>query len=174
MRTQRPRAPNHSRGRRAAPPLDRVLEQDGGRATRETDEATSVGRYCQGNRTLRRGGSVGSHAAPPDDSLRGDAPAQRYPASPERVRESALDADRSQLGTRAVDSGARARERGDEGARRSMTAEPAESCQSLPGRCPWGHLGSVLYTRKRLRRMRRRFKHFWPISLSRPLGLAIF
>ena len=115
MRTQRPRAPNHSRGRRAAPPLDRVLEQDGGRATRETDEATSVGRYCQGNRTLRRGGSVGSHAAPPDDPLRGKAPAQRYPASPERVRESALDADRSPPGTRAVDSGARARERGDDG-----------------------------------------------------------
>ena len=115
MRTQCPRAPNQSRGRRAATPLDRVLEQDRGRATRETDEATSVGRYCQGNRTLRRGGSVGSHAAPPDDSLRGDAPAQRYPASPERVRESALDADRSQLGTRAVDSGARARERGDDG-----------------------------------------------------------
>ena len=168
MRTQRPRAPNQSRGRRAAPPLDRVLEQDGGRATRETREATSVGRYCQGNRTLRRGGSVGSHAAPPDDSLRGDAPAQRYPASPERVRESALDADRSQLGTRAVDSGARARERGDEVARRSMTAEPAESCQSLPGRCPWGHLGSVLYTRKRLSPMCRRFNHFCPISLPSP------
>ena len=31
---------------------------------------------------MRRGGSVGSHAAPPDDSLRGDAPAQRHPASP--------------------------------------------------------------------------------------------
>ena len=117
MRTQRPRAPNHSRGRRAAPPLDRVLEQDGGRATRETDEATSVGRYCQGNRTLRRGGSVGSHAAP-RTSRRGKAPAQRTPAGPERTR----------VGTRrrpesaryqAVDSRARARERGGEaGARR--------------------------------------------------------
>ena len=41
--------------------------------------------------------------------------------------------------------------------------------------CPWGRLGSVLYTCKRLRRIRRRFKHFWPIlSLSSPLGLAIF
>ena len=136
MRTQCPRAPNQSRGRRAAPPLDRVLEQDGGRATRETDEATSVGRYCQGNRTLRRGGSVGSHAAPPDDSLRGDAPAQRYPASPERVRESALDADRSQLGTRAVDSGARARERGDDGPTRVGAARPPPElgCHGLGGR----------------------------------------
>ena len=113
-----------------------MLEQDGGRATRETDEATSVGRYCQGNRTLRRGGSVGSHAAPPDDSLRGDAPAQRYPASPERVRESALDADRSQLGTRAVDSGARARERGDDGPTRVGAARPPPElgCHGLGGR----------------------------------------
>jgi len=43
-----------------------------------------------------------------------------------------------------------------------------ESCQSPPKRCPWGRLGSVLYTCKRLRRMRRRFKHFWSISLSSP------
>ena len=28
---------------------------------------------------------------------------------------------------------------------------------------PWGRLGSALYTRKRLRRIRRRFKHFWSI-----------
>ena len=55
-----------------------------------------------------------------------------------------------------------------------MAAAPVESCQSLPKRSPWGRLGSVLYTRKRLRRMRRRFNHFWSISLSRPLGLAIF
>jgi hypothetical protein len=110
VRTQSPRAPDQSRGRRAAPPLDRVLEQDGGRAIRETREATGVGRYSQGKRSLRRGGSVGSNATPPDDPLRGDAPAQRHPASPERVRESALDADRSVLGTRAVDSGARARD----------------------------------------------------------------
>ena len=46
---------------------------------------------------------------------------------------------------------------------------PVESCQSLPAEvAPWGRLGSVLYTCKRLRRMRRRFKHFWPISLSSP------
>ena len=49
-----------------------------------------------------------------------------------------------------------------------MAAAPVESCQSLPNRSPWGRLGSVLYTRKRLHRMRRRFKHFWSISLSRP------
>ena len=61
-----------------------------------------------------------------------------------------------------------------EGALRSVAAAPVESCQSLPNRCPWGRLGSVLYTCNRLRRIRRRFKHFWPISLSRPLGLAIF
>ena len=49
-----------------------------------------------------------------------------------------------------------------------MAAAPVESCQSLQMRSPWGRLGSVLYTCKRLRRKRRRFKHFWPISLSRP------
>ena len=55
-----------------------------------------------------------------------------------------------------------------------MAAAPVESCQSLPGWCPWGRLGSVLYTCTRLHRMRRRFHHFWSISLSRPLALAIF
>ena len=55
-----------------------------------------------------------------------------------------------------------------------MAAAPAESCQSLPNRSPWGRLGSVLYTCNRLHRIRRRFKHFWSNSLSRPLGLAIF
>ena len=49
-----------------------------------------------------------------------------------------------------------------------MAAAPVESCQSLPKRCPWGRLGSVLYTCTRLHRIRRRFKHFWSISLSRP------
>ena len=49
----------------------------------------------------------------------------------------------------------------------AMAAAPVESCQSLPNRSPGGHIGSVLYTCKRLRRMRRRFKHFWPKSLSR-------
>ena len=39
---------------------------------------------------------------------------------------------------------------------------------------PWGRLGSVLYTCKRLHRTRRRFKHFWPISLSRPRSKAAF
>ena len=60
------------------------------------------------------------------------------------------------------------------GGRGHRAAAPVESCQSLPNRSPWGRLGSVLYTCKRLRRIRRRFKHFWSISLSRPLGLAIF
>jgi len=55
-----------------------------------------------------------------------------------------------------------------------MAAAPVESSQSLSKRCPWGRLGSVLYRCKRLHRRRRRFKHFWPISLSRPLDLAIF
>ena len=47
-----------------------------------------------------------------------------------------------------------------------MTAEPAESCQSLSQRSPWGRLGSVLYTCKRLRRVRRRFKHLSANSLG--------
>ena len=38
---------------------------------------------------------------------------------------------------------------------------PVNPCQ--PG-CPWGRLGSVLYTCKRLHRMRRRFKHFGRFS----------
>ena len=63
--------------------------------------------------------------------------------------------------------------RGDDGAM-SMAAAPVESCQSLSNRSPWGRLGSVLYTCKRLHRVRRRFKHFWSISLSRPLRLGIF
>ena len=50
----------------------------------------------------------------------------------------------------------------------TTAATPVESCQSPPKRCPWGRLGSVLYTCKRLRRIRRRFKHFWSISLSSP------
>ena len=54
------------------------------------------------------------------------------------------------------------------GGRGHRAAAPVESCQSLPQRSPWGRLGSVLYTRKRLHRRRRRFKHFWSISLSRP------
>ena len=55
-----------------------------------------------------------------------------------------------------------------------MAAAPVESCQSLPGRCPWGRLGSVLYTCNRLHRMRRRFNHFWSISLSSPRSFGFF
>ena len=42
-----------------------------------------------------------------------------------------------------------------------MAAAPV-GILSIPAarRSPWGRLGSVLYTCKRLRRMRRRFKHF--------------
>ena len=57
-----------------------------------------------------------------------------------------------------------------EGALRSMAAAPAKTCQSLPKRCPWGRPGSALYTCNRLHRISRRFKHFWPISLSSPRG----
>ena len=49
-----------------------------------------------------------------------------------------------------------------------MAAAPAKTCQSLPGRCPWGRPGSVLYTCNRLHRIRRRFNHFWSISLTSP------
>ena len=49
-----------------------------------------------------------------------------------------------------------------------MAAAPVESCQSLSRRSPWGRLGSVLYTYTRLHRIRRRFNHFWSISLSSP------
>ena len=49
----------------------------------------------------------------------------------------------------------------------SMAAAPVKSCRSLLKRSPWGRLGSVLYTCKRLHRVRRRFQHFWSISLSR-------
>ena len=53
-----------------------------------------------------------------------------------------------------------------------MTAAPVESCQSLPKRSPWGRPGSALYTCNRLHRISRRFKHFWPISLSSPRGFS--
>ncbi len=46
-----------------------------------------------------------------------------------------------------------------------MAAAPVSSCQSPPKRCPWGRLGSVLYTCKRLRRTRRRFQHISANSL---------
>ena len=36
-----------------------------------------------------------------------------------------------------------------------MAAASVESSQSLPKRCPWGRLGSVLDVGSRLRRMRR-------------------
>ena len=56
----------------------------------------------------------------------------------------------------------------------AVAAAAVESCQSVALRSPWGQFGSILYTCNRLHRIRCRFKHFWPISLSRPLGSAIF
>ena len=56
----------------------------------------------------------------------------------------------------------------------TMAAAPVESCQSMVLRSPRGRLGSVLYTCKRLRRMRRRFKHFRPNSLSSPRHFSSF
>ena len=50
----------------------------------------------------------------------------------------------------------------------TMAGALVESCQFVALKSPWGRLGSVLYTCKRLRRMHRRFKHFLPISLSKP------
>jgi len=47
----------------------------------------------------------------------------------------------------------------------AMAAAPVESCQSLPNRSPGGRIGSVLYTCKRLRRIRRRFQHISANSL---------
>ena len=41
-----------------------------------------------------------------------------------------------------------------------MAAAPVESCQYVVLRSPWGRLGAVLYTCKRLRRVRGRF-HRW-------------
>ena len=46
----------------------------------------------------------------------------------------------------------------------AMAAAPVESCQSLPNRCPWGRLGSVLYTCNRQQRMRGRFHRWIQIS----------
>ena len=48
----------------------------------------------------------------------------------------------------------------------TMAAAPVESCQSVALRSPWGRLGSVLYTNKRLHRTRRRFQHISANSLS--------
>ena len=43
---------------------------------------------------------------------------------------------------------------------------------SIPaGQCPWGRLGSVLYTCNRLRRVRRRFKHFWSEFSQQAAGM---
>ncbi len=47
-----------------------------------------------------------------------------------------------------------------------MAVTPAESCQSPPKRCPWGRLGSVLYTCTRLHRIHCRFQHISANSLS--------
>ena len=49
-----------------------------------------------------------------------------------------------------------------------MAGASVESCRFVALRSPWGRFGSVLYTRKRPRRMRRRFNHFWSNSLSSP------
>ena len=51
------------------------------------------------------------------------------------------------------------------GGRGHRAAAPAESCQSLSKRCPWGRLGSVRYTCNRLHRTRRRFQHISANSL---------
>ena len=50
----------------------------------------------------------------------------------------------------------------------AMTAASMESCRFVGRRSPWGRLGSAVVACKRLHRMRQRFKHFWPISLSSP------
>jgi len=55
----------------------------------------------------------------------------------------------------------------------AMTAAPVESCQSLPKRCPWGRLGSVLYMVSRLHRMRRRIQHILANSLSMATHLSM-
>ena len=60
------------------------------------------------------------------------------------------------------------------GGRGHRPAAPAESCQSLPKRCPWGRQWSVPYTCKCLHRIRRRFEHFWSISLSSPRRFSSF
>ena len=54
-----------------------------------------------------------------------------------------------------------------------MAAVPVESCQSLPNRSPWDRLGSVLYTCKRLRRVRHRFSHFGRILSAVRAALAV-
>ena len=53
-------------------------------------------------------------------------------------------------------------------------AAPAESSQSPPKRCPWGRIGSVLYTNKRLHRTRRRLQHILANSLSRQRSFSKF
>ena len=50
--------------------------------------------------------------------------------------------------------------------RPAMAAAPVESCQYVVLRSPWGRIGSVLYTNKRLHRTRRRFQHISANSLS--------
>ena len=55
-----------------------------------------------------------------------------------------------------------------------MAAALVETCQSLPKRPPRGRLGSLVDVRNRLHRMRRRFNHFWSISLSSPQSNSNF
>ena len=49
-----------------------------------------------------------------------------------------------------------------------MAAAPAKTCQSVALRSPWGRLGSILYTCKRLRRRRHRFE-LW-VAFSQQVG----
>ena len=51
-----------------------------------------------------------------------------------------------------------------------MAAAPVESCQYVVLRSPWGRLGSVLYTCKRLHRTRGGF-HRW-MHIGKVLGSA--
>ncbi len=51
----------------------------------------------------------------------------------------------------------------------TVAAAPVESCQSLPKRCPWGRLGSLLDTCNRLRRMRGRFHRWIPMRTGAQL-----
>ena len=55
-----------------------------------------------------------------------------------------------------------------------MAGASVESCRFVVLRSPRGRLGSVLDMDNRLRRMRRRFKHFWPKSLSRQRSFSKF
>ena len=55
-----------------------------------------------------------------------------------------------------------------------MAGAPAESCQFVVLRSPWGRFGSAVVARKRLHRTRRRFKHILANSLSRQRSFSKF